>query len=361
MNSTQPWIPEAVQQTKNVVYYVDAGLRFRWGNSVFDRFAAENGSEGLGEALEGKVITDTFQGIQKSRWEAIYTQLLSGRIPVHREQFSCPSPRVRRQLFMQIEPVARGGELWLRHETISIMEDFRDTAGTVPVRKEEGQEGGVEFAGFVRALKKESGDAWWVRPLANGRTALLVADAMGSGPAAASAVQCLLEILGGLPLGDLHKAVIAANREYMKRMGGIPGETPFVTGILMLSDVPAARLEAVCFGHHGLIFAPAGLVEINGGLPVGVLEDNDDWPVTTLDLHPLGLRGLAYTDGVVEQFDASGNMYGTENLEHDFRLTSSLPISQSLSALFVSLDEWRKDAIIKDDQTLLGFQLTEHA
>lgn len=357
MSHPPSWIPEAERQSGNLVYYTGDDLRFVWGNALFDRFAAENGAEGMGEALRGRVLTDGFSGSHRCRWQAIYAKILSGTLASYCERFACPSPRVRRELFMQVEPVWHEGKRYLRHETIPISEKPGRSGEKTSVRTQDGRSDGIEFSGFLRSLKPESGDAYWTRALEDGRTALLVADAMGSGPAAARATECLLDVLASLPLVDLQQAVTTANREFMNRMGGIPGETPFVTGILMTVDPPTARLDVVCFGHHGLIFTPGGPVEVSGGLPIGVLEDNEEWAPARLELGTLGLRGLAYTDGIVEQFDSSGMMYGTQSLEQNFHLTARLPLSQTLSALVLSLDDWRGDAMIKDDQTLLGFEL----
>jgi sigma-B regulation protein RsbU (phosphoserine phosphatase) len=143
----------------------------------------------------------------------------------------------------------------------------------------------------------------------------------------------------------------------MARTRAIPGFTPFVTGLLMVLDPATSKLEVVCFGHHGVIFTPSGPVSVPGGLPIGILAGIDDWPLAEFDLKSLGTRVLAYTDGIVEQFDAAGEMYGLEKLAGDFSATSSETLARSLSYVLENLDRWRGSALVKDDQTLLGIDL----
>lgn len=186
--------------------------------------------------------------------------------------------------------------------------------------------------------------------------ALLIADAMGSGVSASGSVSRLLDILEELSIESPLQAVRDANKCYLHRTGGTPGFSPFVTGILMIVDPERMTLEAVCFGHHGVIITPEGLVEIPAGLPVGILEE-ERWPVTTLNLRRTGSRLLAYTDGALEQFNLFGAMYGDHRLIRDFRQTVNRPLDESLAAIFHNLDLWRGDAIVKDDQTLLAFEI----
>jgi len=345
-------------QGRNLTYYVDAHGTVVWTNRPFADFAEENGAAHLPSLVIGTQIINSFSGVHRSRWGAIYEMLLAGRLPSHVERFSCPSPTKRREYLLRIEPVTINDQQFLRHETILIPDDFEELEGEGHL-KHEGttDDGGIEFAAYERPLEEQSGDGIWTRDLGGGRIAFMIADAMGHGPVAAAAVRQFIGIMETDPLTDLRETIIRANRQFMALPENSAGETPFITGLLMIVDHRTSLASVVCFGHQGVIFTPSGPVELPGGLPVGIMADFEDWPVESLDLKVLGARFLAFTDGIVEQFDAEGEMYSTEKLTRDFAATTSLPLIKSIALILAELEKWRGSALVKDDQTLLAVQL----
>ena len=312
MNPAIP-VPEADQQSANIIYYSDAQNHLVWANAAFEEFARDNGATDLYTKLIGTSLVESFSGAHHNRLKAIYAQLLNGQLLQHVEHVACPSPDYRREYQLKIVPLSIEGTLYLRHESVSLTQHIK------PVEAErqatiEGQQDGLEYYGMQQSLEAACGDALWMQTLDDGRRVFLIADAMGHGERAAIAIEELLVSLAQTTFDDLQQTIVHVNQYYLRRNPGKPGEVPFVTGLLMLVDLGQAQLEVVSFGHDGLIFTPAGPISIPSGLPIGILNDYEQWPVTMLDFKSLGYRFLAYTDGVVEQFDTGGRVYSLDNL-----------------------------------------------
>lgn len=351
-------IPEADSRSDNAIYYTDILLTVVWANDAFARFAADNGAADMPRSILGGNVLASFSGVHRARWEAIYPELIAGRLLHHQERFSCPSPKVRREFVLHIAPVEIDNVMYLRHETRLLHEGEGSSFMESALRQEGGfPDKGYRFAACQRPVGGECGDGVWARELGHGKAVLMIADAMGHGTAAANALRDFVAILEADPFDDPLLALIRANNQFMARPGHVPGFTPFITGLLMMVDTAGGSLGILCFGHHGVVFTPSGPVEVRGGLPVGLLADYDEWPLVPLDVAALGSRVLAYTDGIVEQFNANGEMYGLDKLARDFSVTSSLPLATSLATVLENLDAWRGTALVKDDQSLLGIEV----
>ena len=62
----------------------------------------------------------------------------------------------------------------------------------------------------------------------------------------------------------------------------------------------------------------SGRVSVPTGFPVGMLSEVEPWPELRLDFQRLGRRFLLCSDGVTEQFNAEGEMFGAQRLERCF-------------------------------------------
>lgn len=350
-------IPQVDQDSVNVIYYSDSDGRLVWANQAFAEFALANGAPGLGASRIGSNLVDNFSGAHHTRLQAIYAQLLSGQLRIHIEHLSCPSPSFRREYQLRIEPISLAEKRYLRHESVLLGQQRVAMQGENLFRHQGQQGESLEYYGIQQSLEQACGDAIWMRSLEGGRSVFLIADAMGHGDKAANAIEQLLACLATTCLDDLQQAIIHVNQQYMQRNPGVPGDVPFVTGLLILVDSVQARLDAASFGHDGLIFTPAGPVSVPSGLPIGILHDFEQWPVVTLDFKVLGNRFLAYTDGIVEQFAPDGVVFGLEQLVTQFLSSAHLSLPQCLESIFANIEKWRSSALIKDDQTLLGLQL----
>lgn len=348
-------IPDAEWQSANVIYYCDQDCRLVWFNKAFETFASSNGALDLGTSRLGTSLLTAFSGTHYSRLHAIYNQLFNGHLAKHTEHVICPSPDYRRVYQLFIVPVTLEGARYLRHETVPIPVQ---PAKQEKISRIQGEQlGGLEYYGLQQSLEHACGDAMWLQAIDGSRTVVLIADAMGHGDRAAGAVTELLKCLDDTTFEDLQQATVHTNQLYMQRNPGIPGDTPFVTGLLMVIDPLRAQLEAVSFGHDCLIFTPAGPVNVPNGLPIGICRDFDQWPVVTLNFNALGQRFMVYTDGIVEQFRPDGRAYGLDMLAQDFILYAHYPLAECVELIFNKVQHWRGSALVKDDQTLFGLQL----
>jgi len=118
-----------------------------------------------------------------------------------------------------------------------------------------------------------------------------------------------------------------------------------------------SRIQVCSFAHEGPIFSNCGRLVIPTGLPVGVLGEAEPWPELSLDLAQLGQRFLLCSDGLAEQFNAEGEMFGGERLEECFLRGRALPVPELVTELMAKVEAFRGSALVKDDRTLLAVEL----
>ncbi|MBE1559303.1 SpoIIE family protein phosphatase [Nonomuraea africana] len=147
----------------------------------------------------------------------------------------------------------------------------------------------------------EVGGDWFdVIPLAEGKTALVVGDVMGSGIAAATTMGQLRTATSTLAALDLDPA------EVLRHLDDIAAglSRPFVTCVYAVCDPAHGRCRVSTAGHLPPVLVPAEgapeLVAIPPGAPLGV--GGVDFTTVTLPLAPGSLLVL-YTDGLVETRD----------------------------------------------------------
>ena len=347
----------------DMVYVVDDALRLVESDEAWDRFARENGGRHLAAS---RSVLDGFSGAARARWAAVYEKLLSGEIPEHSEQFICPSPTMLRTYRLTIRPRhdADARVVRLVHRSHLLKERPARPRDRRASSLREGIAGGVRVPGrrvrvegIQRPLGAIGGDLIWERHRDDGRRAVVLADVMGHGELAASVAGLIREILDGSPQASPGEAVRALNDELVRRLPDLHDETMFATGLYLELDPVRSRLRVSNFAHFGLLFSEKGTIDPPGGLPVGLFPADEAWPEAELSFSELGHRLMAYTDGIVEQFDDAGSMFGTAGLLREFLGTLPLDLKSSLARIMASVDLFRGDALIKDDQSLLAIEL----
>lgn len=354
------------ETTQDLVYVLDDALELVWFNDSWRRFAAENNGDRLLEPGRRLNALESMSGGHRVRWHALYRALLSGQLPEYRERFACPSPTMRRTYALEvIRSDAPGGEGALLVHRARLVEEspapgveydqqaeYDDRARP---RSDQGREP-IRASAFCRPLDGVGGDVVWSHRDPAGRAWFLIGDAMGHDADAAQAAlrvrQLVEDHLGARPAETLD----IVNRVFVREHLGRPS-IMFVTGILFLIDLDMHEVRVCAFGHHGFLATAAGLVEIEGGMPIGVLEEPDAWPEQVLDTRDLGQRTLAFTDGIIEQFNEAGEMYTIERVATKFLETMKVPLTDSIREIVQSVDRFRGAAAVKDDQTILGFEL----
>jgi sigma-B regulation protein RsbU (phosphoserine phosphatase) len=109
----------------------------------------------------------------------------------------------------------------------------------------------------------------------------------------------------------------------------------------------------------GPIFSRSGQVHLKLGLALGMVDTIPIWPTTELDLDEHGTRFLVFSDGIIEQFNSDGEMYGTDRLLGAFRASLDVDVDAMLRNIIGDLNAFRGDALVKDDLTMIALELIE--
>jgi Stage II sporulation protein E (SpoIIE) len=368
MDSVPDELVPASARPGDLLYGLDSNLQVSCANDAWRAFASENGGEALlspewhGNALAG------FSGSEKLRWQGIYSALLAGRLESHEEKLICPSPAERRDYSLRItarrDPSGRltcllHHMVWQDSSTVAKAQGsggaHRTAAPSQLVRPPS-----FRAAQCLAPLDEVGGDLLWHWERPDGTTDVVLADAIGHGEAAARIADRITHLLDELaPMsGGVAAKVSALNRGLLERQSRGPEATAeFATGLYLRLHPRESRIEVCSFAHEGPIFSDVGLVTIPTGLPVGIVSETEPWPEVSLDLEELGRRVLLCSDGVSEQFDEQGDMFGVHRLERYFLLGRELPVAELVPALMAHLEVFRGSALIKDDRTMLVVEL----
>lgn len=355
----------------DVIYVADRNLDVIWTNHAWADFASANRGHKLLEPGQRVNLLQSMAGSDAVRWAMLYDRLLTGALPQYEEVFICPSPDLRRQYRLRVTPLRdqRGAVQQLVHHTQLLdaspagqkdrcsrrtrYEAFGADADLVPAGRGRG-----EAAALQRTINHRGGDFIWMRRLDSRRRVFVLGDVMGHDLRAAIVARRVLQLLEEQPHLSPGQTVRELNNNLCQWLEDMNCDPIFATGIYLLLDNKTKRLTVANFAHHGVLFSRAGLIEPQGGLPIGLMRASDDWPEATWNFVDLGRRLLAFTDGVIEQFNPDGQMFGLEGVLDNFSRTLTLGMQDCLLRVALEVDRYRRDAMPKDDQTLLGVDLS---
>ncbi len=182
---------------------------------------------------------------------------------------------------------------------------------------------GYEFYAYYKAAERVGGDYYDYIDLENGKIAVIVADVVGHGIAAA----LLMAKLSGearfalASNGDPERAFNAINQKLSDL-----NLDKFVTAIMGLLDTETNKFTFVNAGHMApIVCRPDGTVtsiELTGsGMPLGILESTK-YGSTVYELKQ-GELLLLYTDGVNECLNADGEQLSTQGLINEIKQSQS--------------------------------------
>jgi sigma-B regulation protein RsbU (phosphoserine phosphatase) len=347
-----------------LVYVLDRSLRFVGSGDGWERFARANGGARLlDDSWHGEALA-SFSGGERRRWRGIYAALLAGQLETHEEDYLCPSPTERRVYHLRVLPQRddAGAIAYLVHRSVrvdrwalprtsvQVTRAYRNAVLERPLNP-----AGFRAASCVEPLGAVGGDLLWHEERPDGTTDVVLADVMGHGLRAARLALALSMRLDGAGARALSVAeeVERLNQGLLADRRALPA---FATGLYLRLRPRERLIEIASFAHEGPIFSAAGQVEIASGLPIGVAAEVESWPVTTLALAVLGPRLLVCSDGLPEQFDADGEMFGAARLERAFLDARDAPLEEVPGTLRRTLETFRGAALIKDDVTLLALE-----
>ena len=382
MNLTASDIARMVPDLRpeSTLYVADEDLQVIYSNEEWRRFAKENKGEELANPPLNTRLLDSMSRSAGERWAAIYGLLLEKRLSHYEEDFICSSPEERRIFRLRITPTETpdGHGTWLVHHTIRIDDSAEDreqlrqrlrALESDPelleseyrrrVMKPKIEVPGFSVAEYFRPLEDIGGDLTWHRQYPDGETDLVVADAMGHGYEASLHAAKLAIMLDALAASDREPQDLLAslNRGLIRNRPS--QETAFATGLHFRFRQGTSRLRCANFGHSGPMFSRTGHVDLKVGVALGLVDTLPIWPETELDLDEHGARFLVFSDGITEQFNPAGEMYGTDRLLQAFRAALELDVDTMLQRIVEDVTTFRDDAPVKDDLTLIALELAE--
>jgi phosphoserine phosphatase RsbU/P len=210
----------------------------------------------------------------------------------------------------------------------------------------------LSYGARCRQLRALGGDCYDFLPLPNNRLAFAIADASGKSLPAAlmiANVQSSLRTAASFA-GDHPAAVLdIVNRQVHASCLA----DRFATLFYGVFDTTTRMLSYANGGHNPPLLArrDGSVVWLNtAGLPLGLFPDSA-YEGNTLQLHP-GDTVIAYTDGVTEARNQSGEEWGVEGIRKAAVENKAKNANELVDAIFTSLDEFSGRRQI-DDATIL--------
>jgi hypothetical protein len=144
------------------------------------------------------------------------------------------------------------------------------------------------------------GDWYDIIDLPEGRMALVIGDVQGHDVHAAGLMAQLRTAVHAYAAeGHGPDAVLARTSRFLASLD----DDRFATCVYIEADPARGTLHIARAGHpHPVIRTPDGtclIRHVEGGLPLGLMPDEEDYPVTTMELQP-GEVMLLCTDGLIE-------------------------------------------------------------
>jgi phosphoserine phosphatase RsbU/P len=174
---------------------------------------------------------------------------------------------------------------------------------------------GLDCAGVSRPARGVTGDYYDFIPLPDDRVAIVLGDVCGKGIPAAILMAALRGYLHGVAAErqcDPPALVEAMNRHLHRSAPA----SRFATLFYGVYDAATRTLEYVTAGHPPPVLLrngadrPLGLPSVEGGLALGMMPDAE-YVATRVRLEPGDLL-VAFTDGMTEAMDASGEEWGED-------------------------------------------------
>jgi len=211
---------------------------------------------------------------------------------------------------------------------------------------------GISYSARCRQLRALGGDCYDFLPLPPNHLAFTIADASGKSLPAAlviTNVQSSLRTAACFVGKDPAAVLGAVNRQlYTASLAD-----RFATLFYGVFDTTTHRLRYASAGHNPpMVMRRDGSISWlnNASLPLGISADSM-YEVGILHLHP-GDTVIAYTDGVIEAVNPSGEEWGVDGLKKAIVDHKEQHTDELVDVIFTSLDEFSRGRQT-DDGTLM--------
>ncbi len=217
-----------------------------------------------------------------------------------------------------------------------------------------GQIGPFRYALRAAPGRQVAGDLFGIVPLASGRVAVFLGDVSGKGMGPAllmASTQAFLQATFSAA-GNPTEVMRRTNAYLIDRSA----ENEFVSLFVAVLDSAAGVAHCADAGHgYAVIMPHAGTpswIEIEGGLPLGI--DVDQQYATTQLPFASGDRLLLLSDGVAEQTDENGEMFGRSRI---IEALSGCPDAEcDVTAIIEIMDRFAGSTPRRDDVTVASIE-----
>jgi sigma-B regulation protein RsbU (phosphoserine phosphatase) len=201
---------------------------------------------------------------------------------------------------------------------------------------------GISYAARCRQLRALGGDCFDFLPLPHDQLAFAVADASGKSLPAAlmiANVQSSMRTAASFVGNDPAAVLGAVNRQL--HTASLPDR--FATLFYGVFDAATQTLRYANAGHNSpmVIRRDGSIAWLDaGGLPLGLLADST-YDEGAVHLYP-GETVIAYTDGVIEAVNPSGEEWGVDGIMKAAVDSKAQRADELVDAIFRALEEFSK-------------------
>jgi serine phosphatase RsbU (regulator of sigma subunit) len=201
---------------------------------------------------------------------------------------------------------------------------------------------------------RAGGDYYDFLPAADGRVAIVVADASGHGAPAAVLMAMLRALVHAEPAG--REAPEAWLAHLNRQLAGTLAPGRFVTACIAWLDPATGRIEYSLAGHPApwiVRGATHAVVQLDprGGLPIGLLEAAT-YERGVARLEP-GDTLVLHTDGLTEAMDPAQALFGETRLQEILLHSDGQGLVAMRQGVLEALAAHRRGAPLQDDLSLL--------
>ncbi len=217
---------------------------------------------------------------------------------------------------------------------------------------------GFRFGASYLPSSLAGGDYYDVMVRREGKILLAIGDVSGHGIPAAMYMSILRATLHAqVSFGRTIETIMARLNAVLRHA---LDSFSFVTFYLAEVDTATGELRHCSAGHHeplliGLEDSTAAPLYLESSLPLGVVDELEVH-VETRSLRE-NQRLLVYTDGLIEEQNSKGEMFGLSGLTRVCRETVTLPVEQACPRVIDRMVHFSGGSSPRDDVTLLAMEV----
>ncbi len=214
---------------------------------------------------------------------------------------------------------------------------------------------GWDVSATLRPANETSGDFYSIRPLPDGKIAILIADVVDKGVGAALTMAFTWTLFRVTPLRVGASPALVFN-EVNQRLIKETQSDQFLTAFYVILDPESGEITYSNAGHNPPFLQtlkagvePEGLIRT--GMPLGVSED-EQWEERTLQLADDQVL-VMYTDGLTEGLNTKLQVYGEERLKRVLKGKRRINAKGISQAILESFDDFVGAQPQSDDLALI--------